>query len=126
MPGRIAVVDDEPSFLELLREVLSDDGYEAHCFPGGAADYPRVRDLAPAAVILDIHMEDPRTSWDMLKRMRRDAVLAATPVIVCSGDLPLLRERAADLERLDAAILVKPFDLDDLFALLDRAGGGQA
>lgn len=126
MPRRIAVVDDEPSVLALLQEVLSDAGYEAHPFPGGAADYPRVRDLAPDAIILDIRMEDSRTGWDMLDRMRRDDVLGATPVIVCSGDLPLLRERAADLERLGATTLAKPFDLDDLLALLDRAVGGQA
>ncbi len=126
MPRRIAVVDDEPSVLDLLQEVLSDEGYEAHPFPGGAADYPRVRDLAPDAITLDIRMEDSRTGWNMLDRMRRDDVPGATPVIVCSGDLPLLRERAADLERLGAAVLVKPFDLDDLLALLDRAFGGQA
>lgn len=126
MPRRIAVVDDEPSVLDLLQEVLSGEGYEAHPFPGGAADYPRVRDLAPDAITLDIRMEDPRTGWDMLDRMRRDDVLGATPIIVCSGDLPLLRERAADRERLRAAVLVKPFDLDDLLALRDRAFGGQA
>ncbi len=126
MPRRIAVVDDEPSILDLLQEVLADEGYEAYLFPGGAADYPRVRDLAPDAIILDIRMEDSWTGWNMLDRMRRDDVLGATPVIVCSGDLPLLRERAADLERLGAAVLVKPFDLDDLLALLDRAFGGQA
>ncbi len=126
MPKRIAVVDDEPSFLDLLQEVLTDDGYEAHRFPGGAADYPRVRDLAPDAIILDIRMEDPRTGWDLLARMRRDDVLGTTPIIVCSGDLPLLRERAEDLERLGAAVLAKPFDLDDLLTLLDRLTGGPA
>jgi len=126
MPKRIAVVDDEPSFLDLLQEVLTDDGYEAHRFPGGAADYPRVRDLAPDAIILDIRMEDPRTGWDLLARMRRDDVLDATSIIVCSGDLPLLRERAEDLERLGAAVLAKPFDLDDLLTLLDRLTGGPA
>jgi len=106
--------------------VLSDEGYEVYPFPGGTVDYPHMRDLAPDAIILDIRMEDPRTGWDMLDRMRRDDVLGATPVIVCSGDLPLWRERAADLERLGAAVLVKPFDLDDLLALLDRAVDGQA
>ncbi len=126
MPKCIAVVDDEPSFLDLLQEVLTDDGYEAHRFPGGAADYPRVRDLAPDAIILDIRMEDPRTGWDLLARMRRDDVLGATPIIVCSGDLPLLCERAEDLERLGAAVLAKPFDLDDLLTLLDRLTGGPA
>ena len=124
MPKRIAVVDDEPSFLDLLQEVLSDDGYEAHPFPGGVADYQRVRDLAPDAIILDIRMENPRTGWDLLARMRRDDVLGATPVIVCSGDLPSMHERAMDLERLGAAVLAKPFDLDDLLALLDRFIGG--
>ena len=126
MPTRIAVLDDEPNFLDLLQEVLADDGYEAHPFSGGAADYPRVRDLAPDAIILDIRIQDPQTGWDLLDRLRRDDVLGATPVIVCAGDVPLLHERAEDSERLGAVVLAKPFDLDDLLTLLDRLVGGSA
>ena len=51
MPTRIAVIDDELVFLDLLHEVLSDEGYEPHIFADGAAAYPRVRELAPAAII---------------------------------------------------------------------------
>ncbi len=59
MSTRIAVIDDEQVFLDLLQELLSDEGYEPHVFPDGAAAYSRVRDLAPAAIILDMRNGEP-------------------------------------------------------------------
>jgi len=124
MPTRIAVIDDELVFLDLLHEVLSDEGYEPHIFADGAAAYPRVRELAPAAIILDLRMESPDAGSQLIERMWRDPALQATPVILCSGDLPLLRERAADLRAHGCAPLAKPFDLGDLLALLEQVCGG--
>jgi CheY-like chemotaxis protein len=126
MSTRIAVIDDEQVILDLLRELLSDEGYEPHVFPDGAAAYPRVRDLAPAAIILDMRMESPTAGWQLLERAWQDPVLRTTPMIVCSGDIPLLRERAADLQARGCALLAKPFDLADLLDLLDRMTGGPA
>ncbi len=123
MSRRIAVIDDETVFLELLDELLSEEGYEPHLFPDGAASYPRVRDLAPDAIILDLRMESPTAGWQLLERMWQDSVLHATPVIVCSGDLPLLREHAADLRAHGCAHLAKPFDLGDLLALVEQMCG---
>lgn len=126
MPTRIAVIDDETVFLDLLRELLSEEGYEPHLFSDGAASYQRVRDLAPDAIILDLRMESPTAGWQLLERMWQDPVLHATPVILCSGDLPLLRERAAALQAHGCAHLAKPFDLGDLLALLEHVCGGPA
>ncbi len=126
MSTRIAVIDDEQVFLDLLHELLSDEGYEPHIFPDGAAAYPRVRDLAPAAIILDMRMESPTAGWQLLERAWQDPALRTTPMIVCSGDIPLLRERAADLQARGCVPLAKPFDLTDLLDLLDRMTGGPA
>jgi len=124
MSTRIAVIDDEQVFLDLLQELLSDEGYEPHVFPDGAAAYSRVRDLAPAAIILDMRMESPTAGWQLLERAWQDPALLSTPMILCSGDLPLPRERAADLREHACAHLAKPFDLADLLALLERMTGG--
>jgi len=58
--------------------------------------------------------------WEMLSRFRRDPVLCATPVIVCSADVEALEEHAAAPQGEGYAVLPKPFDLDDLLALLNQ------
>ncbi len=120
MGGRIAVVDDDPVFLDLLRALLSEEGYEPHLFRDGLEAYPRIRALAPRAIILDVCMEgDPTASWRLLTRAWDDPVLRDAPIIVCSGD-PSLRERTGDLEAHGCAVLAKPFDVDALLDLLAR------
>lgn len=120
MGGRIAVVDDEPVFLDLLHALLSEEGYEPHLFPDGLDAYPRIHALAPRAIILDVRMESPTAGWRLLARAWDDPVLRHTPVIVCVSDLPSLRERAADLEARGCAVLAKPFDVHALLDLLAR------
>ena len=118
MPLRIVAINHDPEFLTLLQEVLSEEGYEPHLFREGAAAYAAVRELAPAAIILDIRLEHPTAGWDLLDRLRSDAALGATPIIVCSADLPALEAQAADQGPRWHATLAKPFDIDALLDLL--------
>ena len=123
MPLRIAVINDDPAFLTLLQEVLSEEGYEPHLFGEGATAYPRVRDLAPAAIILDVRLESPAAGWDLLDRLRHDPLLQATPIIVCSADLPALEAHAAEQGQRWHATLAKPFDINDLLDLVHHLIG---
>ncbi len=120
MGSRIAVVDDDPVFLDLLHALLSDEGYEPHLFPDGLGAYARIHALAPRAIILDVRMENPAAGWRLLARAWDDPVLCHTPIIVCAGDLPSLQERAEDMEARGCAVLVKPFDVLALLDLLAR------
>lgn len=92
-------------------------------FGEGVAAYPCVRELAPAAIILDARLESPATGWDLLDRMRRDPVLQATPIIVCSADLRALEAHAGDQGRQWHATLAKPFEIADLLALVTQVVG---
>ncbi len=123
MPPRIAIIDDELVFLNLLHELLSEEGYAPHAFREGAASYDRVRALVPHAVVLDIHPERPDAGWDLLDRFRQDALLCTTPIIVCSAAVAGGAERAAQMQGDGYAALPKPFALGDLLVLLDRLTG---
>jgi DNA-binding response OmpR family regulator len=114
----IAVIDDDPACCELLHDLLHEEGYAVHLFPDSATAARRLRDLAPAAIILDLRLETRTAGWEVLADLRHDPVLHATPVLVCSADLCALRERAADLERHGCTMLAKPFDVDELLVLL--------
>lgn len=124
MAKRIVVINDDTTFLNLLHDLLSEEGYDAHLCKEGTASYPRVRALDPDAMILDIRMEHPDEGWQMLEILKLDPVLTAKPVIVCSADIPALQDRSAFLKTKGCEILPKPFDLDDLLTLLEQLVGG--
>ena len=123
MMARIAVINNDPVFLALMRELLTLEGYETHAFHEGSADYSAVRELAPDAIILDIRLEHPAAGFELLDLVRRDPATARMPIIVCSADVRALQERALYLQSQRCQVLPKPFDLDTLLDMLRRALG---
>jgi CheY-like chemotaxis protein len=123
MAARVAVINDDTAFLELMYELLLEEGYDAHCYKEGAACYDQVRELDPAAIILDIRMGNPETGWQVLELFKLDRVLSKKPIIVCSAAVSELQTHAPYLQSKGCMILAKPFDLDDLLRLLAQAVG---
>ncbi len=123
MAARIAVIDDDVDVLTLLQELLTEEGYEALTVQVRTADVLRLRQLAPALIILDISTESPTTGWELLERMHRASALHATPVIVSAADAPSLAERRGALEARGDAVLIKPFDLSNLLTLVEQLTG---
>jgi CheY-like chemotaxis protein len=122
----IAIVDDRPEFADLLSDVLSEDGgYVVHTF----TEAPGVDELAaarPDALVLDLLLgTDEDAGWSLLRRLRGGAsTLSHVPVVICSGDVLALRDRGRELAAMPAVfILEKPFGLDELQAVMQRALG---
>lgn len=114
----IAVVNDDTAFLTMMNELLSHEGYRTVIWREGDSAYDLVRERRPALVILDIRMEHPEAGWKVLELLRLDPETEAIPVIVCSADSRLLREKQDRLHGLNCQTLEKPFDLDELLALI--------
>src|SRR5690348_2587139 len=110
MAKRIAVVNDDTIFLQLMHELLTEEGYESQLCKEGASAYQQVRAFNPDAIVLDIRMEQPHTGWQVLELFKLDPVLTATPIIVCSADPLQLQDRALYLQGKGCLILPKPFD----------------
>ena len=120
----IAVIDDDPDMLSLMRELLREaQGYSVLLLQREDTAYGRIQGALPDAIILDLRLEHPEGGWHILENIRLDPALANIPVIVCSGDLRVIQERAADLRRHKAEVLPKPFDLHDLLSMLNRLIG---
>jgi DNA-binding response OmpR family regulator len=118
--ARTAVVNDDTHFLQLMDELLTEEGYSVQRFLEGGVVYDGIRRQEPDAIILDVRMEHPETGWQLLELFKLDPHLTRKPIIVCSADVSALRERSAYLESKGCAVLPKPFDLDDLLTLLRR------
>lgn len=110
----IAVVNDDTLFLELMHDLLTEEGYETAIWKEGDKAFENIKKHRPALVILDIRMERPDTGWMVLELMRLDPTTARLPVIICSADTRRIRDKEAYLREKGCDVLEKPFLLEDL------------
>jgi CheY-like chemotaxis protein len=115
---RIAVVNDDTAFLQLMQQVLADEGYDAMIHTVGATAHDFVRAEMPDLVILDIRMDEPQAGWQVLEMMRLDRQTLGIPVILCTADSVQLAAKADHLRKHNAVPLEKPFDLYELLELV--------
>ena len=110
----VAVVDDDTAFIELLCELLADEGMQVSCYINSADAFRDLRSLQPDLIVLDVRLEKPEAGWQLLEMLRIDRATAQIPVILCSADSHFLRERVDLLRAHNAEPLEKPFSIDEL------------
>ncbi len=109
------IVDDQLSARELLQEELEALGYRTLLAEGGDEGLRLARENRPDLVTLDILMPDI-DGWEVLRRLRADAKLATTPVLVIS----VTDESARALASGALDLLVKPLKKGGLNEVLVR------
>jgi DNA-binding response OmpR family regulator len=117
---RVVVTNHDPAFLELLRVLLQEEGYEVLVPPKLDDPYPFIKAQRPAAVVLDVPFRQETDTLGALDKLRLDPATAATPVVVCAT-APGALEGLARREGEGLYLLAKPFDLDRLLAVLATA-----
>lgn len=120
---RITVVDDDTTFLSLMHDLLSSEGYDTTILREAGDAFEALRAAPPDLVILDIRMSSPEAGWTILDLMRLDRALADVPVIVCSADIVVLRAKEQHLRARRCFVLPKPFDISELLDLVNEAIG---
>ncbi|MBI4492194.1 MAG: response regulator [Chloroflexi bacterium] len=117
-PPRVLVIEDEHDVCELLADTLSLEGYQVRTSEEAHGVLSLIRRSRPDLIILDLCL--PGVSGiQLLPLLARDA--PAVPVLIASGSRDLLREHADDLRRLCAAVLEKPFSLDQFMSAVNKA-----
>ena len=112
----IALVNDDTAYLELMEELLNEEGYRAVVSPVGKDAYQMIRKGQPRLVILDIAITHPDSGWVVLSLIRLDPTTTQIPVMVCSANTPLFRDSADRLREMRCETLEKPFDLEAMLA----------
>ena len=123
MAPRITVVNDNPEFLELVRDILEDEQYATVCIDGDKDDaLSRIVESRPDLLIIDLRMgTDELHGWDIAQEVRRESSLEGLPVIICSADALALRGLASDLAQTkNVQTLMKPFSIAELTGSIDR------
>jgi DNA-binding response OmpR family regulator len=117
-PRRIAVINDDTLFLDLMHDLLElSEGYQVSTCKEADQSYEFIKELRPDLVILDIRIGHQETGWTILELLTLDPQTRPIPVIVCSAAITDLQAHQPMLDALGVDVLAKPFDLE---MLLDK------
>ena len=111
-PQRILIVDDEPAVREALQRSLAFEGYGTEVAVDGADALEKATAYQPDLVVLDIQM--PRMDGLTAARRMRGAG-TTTPILMLTAR-DTVGDRVTGLDAGADDYLVKPFELDELFA----------
>src|SRR5580693_868134 len=112
-PAVVLVADDEPTMLELVaRHLRSIDRPKLEVIEASDGDeaWRLARERLPDLVVLDVMMPG-MSGWEVCRKIRQDAALAHTGVLMLTGIGESLNEATSPLFGADEYI-DKPFDFD--------------
>ncbi|TJZ78190.1 response regulator transcription factor [Paracoccus hibiscisoli] len=112
----ILMIEDEPNIAEAVRFILSREGWQVDLHADGAGGIEAIQAARPRLVILDMMLPN-RSGAEILEDLRGagDPSLASTPVLMLTA-----RGQVPDLGAQADAVLAKPFENDDLRAMVRR------
>ena len=122
---RVLVINDDPAILDVFRALLEDEGYEVvlDTLRTGhlQAQYARLQEKRPDAVVLDFVVLGEQVGWQFLQLIKMQPETARLPIIVCTAAVDLVKELGAHLTKMRVEVVLKPFEIDHLYAAIARA-----
>lgn len=120
--ARVVCIEDEPDMIELMRLLLTRQGFEVIGARGGKEGIELVEKNLPELILLDIMMPD-LDGWEVYDHLKQNPKTRDIPVIVVTA-------RAQTAEKLKALgeagvddYIVKPFGPGQLLDSIQRVLG---
>jgi CheY-like chemotaxis protein len=102
---RLLIVEDNPAEQLGITELLAHDDIDIETVGSGAEALARLKAAPADCVVLDLRLPD-MSGFEVLERLRDDAELSATPVVVFTGR-ELTSEEDAQLHTMARSVVVK-------------------
>ncbi len=120
---RICVINDSPDFLEMMHALLEMEGYTVRVEHEIAARLDKIEEWQPDLMVIDILKGRTPIGWELIHQIQQHPTLAAIPIIVCTAAAQEVRGKEAMLAQQNIAVLLKPFEINDLLALIEQLAG---
>jgi DNA-binding response OmpR family regulator len=112
--GIVVVAEDDDALRLLCRTVLEDDGFQIVEVTNGSDLAKVLAEHEARVLLLDVHLGDDN-GVEIARGLRESR--PELPIIFFSGSAQLYGSEA---EELGAAIISKPFDIDELSETVER------
>ena len=120
--ARITVVNDSEEFLAVMRDVFDTLGHAPTVLQSAKVTVEQVASSQPDLLVLDLRLGSASMlddGWALIVGARAHPDLADVPIIICSGDVLFLRERAVEIAAMaDVHSLEKPFGVSEVEELV--------
>jgi DNA-binding response OmpR family regulator len=103
-----------------MADALGDHGWEVVPCAEPLVAHQLLRDTNPDLIVLDLRIEGQYSGWDLLTFLQLHPTLHRVPVILCTAAIDEINQRSAWLQEHGIATLIKPFELDELYALIEE------
>ena len=117
----IIVVNDDTAFLQLMEQLLEDEGYEAEVMKSTKNALEHIKERRPALIVLDVRINNEQAGLLLLDLITLDPETRSIPVVIASANVQALAGREDELASKGIYVIAKPFDIDDLAALIRKA-----
>jgi signal transduction histidine kinase/CheY-like chemotaxis protein len=110
--ARILVVDDEPAITQVLKRVLTDEGYEVEITGKAQAALGLIKGGKYALILLDIKLPD-MSGIELYQHLDKTAMSLTQRIIFITGDV-LGTDTMDFFSRTGASYVTKPFNMEQL------------
>lgn len=123
--AHIFCVNGSPDFLDLLREFFQTEHFDVTTTNFVPRTYDQIAALQPDLLLIDLVIGQT-VGWELLERLQLEALTNRIPVIVASTNDDLLERARQNQARYGAEYyILKPLDLDDLLAAVNKLLGAR-
>jgi DNA-binding response OmpR family regulator len=112
----IMIVDDEPEYIEFLKEILGDFGFELLIASNGYKVFEILNESLPDIILLDVLMPE-MDGFEICRRLKEDKRTRGIPVIFMTS-LTEAVDKVTGLELGGADYITKPLQKDEVLARL--------
>jgi CheY-like chemotaxis protein len=119
MSAMILVLDDDAVIRDLICEVLQDEGFQVL----GAESLTELLKIAPQhadLLITDFWLNFEAIGLRAIEKLRQ-ATRHDLPAIICTAALKESEDHKAEIARLNAHLLLKPFTIDEFLESVNQA-----
>ncbi|MCP4692456.1 MAG: response regulator [Desulfobacterales bacterium] len=115
--GRILLVDDSATTIDLVKSALENGGYEVNTAASGVKALERVEDNEPNLILLDIMMEGV-DGYETCRRLKANPRTREIPVIFLSG-LGAAFDKVKGFKLGAVDYVVKPIEMKELLSRVE-------
>lgn len=113
----VLLIEDDPDIAKMMCLVLEGEGYQVIWRAEGLAGLSAAAAGDPSAIVLDLKLPDV-PGQRILRALKADPKTRGIPVIIASATAYDLNPHE---KHLAEAVLGKPFEIEDLIAVIARA-----
>lgn len=121
MSQLILVVEDDPMMQKMAMKILRSRGFSCELAGNGREAVIKAAALKPGLILMDLSLPE-MNGWEATRALKGDPALAGIPIVACTAHA-MVGDRETAIAAGCAECLTKPYELDELIALVQRYVG---